>query len=84
MKVNSSHYTQWMSGEFNYTKVPLRIIIEDIERWFGVTINNYSAYHDEEITMFAKKKDINDVMDVLEKILNINFINEGGGIYDIE
>lgn len=37
-KVDAAHTLNWLHGELDYDRVPLNIIINDIEKWYGVKI----------------------------------------------
>ena len=83
--VNVDSYTQWINGNFNYYNYNLKYVLADLEKWYNIKFDNVDSLVDKNVTFFTvKEPSVDKVLDMIEKITKIEFINEGGGRYSID
>ena len=80
---NTEQTISWIDGLFNFTAVPLREVIHEIERQYGVQII-YSAPKTLTYTgFFSRDYEIEDVLKVVCKPFNLKFTKKKGNIYEV-
>lgn len=81
--VDVESYVAWTQESFMYNGVALSKVIEDIENWYGVTINIGNL--DCEIDLYVDRSaTIEKVFKLMEIATNKKFINNGGKNYSIK
>lgn len=85
--VNSSQAIGWINNSFQHINSEVTQIIEDIENWYGITIND--QFHKLSKTQkmdlcIGRNASADKVISLLEEALNLVIINEGGGNYSIK
>lgn len=81
---NVSRYIQWLENNFNYVDVPLKDVINDISRWYGVDFKTIGKISDLKITLFSSRDcQLEDIFDFIEMLTDVKFVKEGGNLYGI-
>lgn len=79
--INASQELSWTAGELSYDLVPLEIIFEDLEQWYGVKIDVHnSKFRNKKITTSFKDLPVNQVLDMLSAITGFNYTIKGNQI----
>lgn len=81
--VDVEGYVAWTNDNFMYNGVSLLKVVEDIENWYGVTIN--TSGFDCNIDLYVSRDaTIQKVLKLIEIATNKKMINEGGKNYSIK
>lgn len=79
-------YVAWMNNEFNYEQVPLDYFLKKIAVWYGVQFK-YDKAKLETIKFYVStKRDVplSDLILLIEKSTNLNFIRESDKVFIIK
>lgn len=83
-KVDTDSYTAWKNNTFFYNNQPFDRVIEDIQRWYGVTINYPEDIKTKFLTANVKKyNDINELFNFLEVVVSMTIVREGRRTYSL-
>lgn len=83
-KVDTDSYTAWTNNTFFYNNQPFGRVIEDIQRWYGVTISYPKELEQQPLTANIKKyDDINELFKFLEVVAGKTIIREERRIYSL-
>lgn len=82
--VNAEDYIKWKENEFSYVRRSLLAVLSDIERWYNVDFDIRCDISTENVTLLMNRElSINDALELIELIVDVKFIKEGGNHYSI-
>jgi ferric-dicitrate binding protein FerR (iron transport regulator) len=84
LNVDAKLATQWTSGKFLFTQVPLRKVLAEIGRQYNVTINNTENLNDLYTGSFSKEPNVETVLDLISATFNISYTKSDSGVYTIQ
>lgn len=84
--VNPYDYIQWKNGVFSYNNKSLDDILTDLGLWYKVKfdIDEEIDIENKVLSFYSPKEELHDILEIIELISNIRFINKGGGEYIVE
>jgi ferric-dicitrate binding protein FerR (iron transport regulator) len=84
LNVDAKLATQWTTGKFLFTQVPLRKVLAEIGRQYNVTINNTENLNDLYTGSFSKEPNVETVLDLISATFNISYTKSDSGVYTIQ
>lgn len=76
--VDAAHTLNWLQGELDYERVPLSIIISDIEKWYGVKIQvEQPALLNQKVIFSFKDQSLSRVLSLLSKSADFSYEIKG-------
>jgi ferric-dicitrate binding protein FerR (iron transport regulator) len=84
LNVDAKLATQWTTGKFLFTQVPLRKVLAEIGRQYNVTINNTENLNDLYTGSFSKEPNVETVLDLISATFNISYTKSNLGVYTIQ
>jgi ferric-dicitrate binding protein FerR (iron transport regulator) len=84
LNVDAKLATQWTSGKFLFTQVPLRKVLAEIGRQYNVTIDNTENLNDLYTGSFSKEPNVETVLDLISATFNISYTKSNSGVYTIQ
>ncbi|MBC8320524.1 MAG: FecR family protein [Bacteroidetes bacterium] len=80
---NASGTVDWMDDMFNFTSVPLSIVIDEIEQQYNVTITSNTELDYFYTGHFSKNKSVEEVLNLLCKPFGLTFVKKSKSNYHI-
>ncbi len=80
---NARNATDWMEKMFNFTSVPLRDVIREIEYFYNVTITTNAELDYYYTGFFSKQKPVEEVLNLLCKPFGLTFVKKSENNYEI-
>lgn len=84
LNVDAKLATQWTTGKFLFTQVPLRKVLAEIGRQYNVTIDNTENLNDLYTGSFSKEPNVETVLDLISATFNISYTKSDSGVYTIQ
>jgi ferric-dicitrate binding protein FerR (iron transport regulator) len=84
LNVDAKLATQWTTGKFLFTQVPLRKVLAEIGRQYNVTIDNTENLNDLYTCSFSKEPNVETVLDLISATFNISYTKSDSGVYTIQ
>lgn len=84
-RVNPDSHLGWMDNKFTFKGQPFERVLYEISTWYGITINGLENPDHIIITMVQDKScNLSYILDFISDIANVEFINEGKGVYHVK
>jgi transmembrane sensor len=75
---NVDDYLSWLDREDYFRDVPLQEVFNQLERWYDVDIQlSDESYASNQVTIFIKKKPIEEILDVIALMNNLQYKQNG-------
>ena len=75
---NIDDYLSWRDREVYFKDVPLQEVFNQLERWYDVDIQlSDESYASNQVTIFIKKKPIEEILDVIALMNNLQYKQDG-------
>lgn len=75
----------WKEGYFKFTNQPIKIILEELTRWYAIEAIDYQTDNNERFTASIKRsRSLNEVLGKIEKVSSLKFKIEEGRVIVIE
>ena len=86
VEIVSSNYIGWIDGYFRYVNVEFYKLMRDLSLWYNIDIEyDENNFINKEISLsISRDLPLKKIINVIEDILDVKFINEGGNKYVIE
>lgn len=83
--VDTTIYVAWLSGDFRCEQEKLSILLDQLSMWYGIEfIYNNNAIKETEVSInISNGTSIENILKVLEEMLQVQFIREGGSKYSV-
>jgi len=80
----STPSARWIGNTFTFTSMPLKDVLNEIERQYGVDINIEEGLDIIYSGNFTKEDSVEDVLDLVCRSLGIKFAKTSGNTYQVE
>ena len=80
---DAGHHTDWIEKMFDFTSVPLREVISEIEYFYNVTITTDTDLDYYYTGFFSKQKPVEEVLNLLCKPFGLTFVKKSEKNYEI-
>ena len=72
----------WKNNRFFFSGTPLKEVIDEIERQYGVTINIQTKLYNRNFAgNFPKKYNVEEVLDFVCKTMQVNFVKQSENVF---
>lgn len=84
-EIHTINHISWVDGDFHYRNTSLSNIVEDIAKWYGVSLSSNIDLTVINISFYAKRSQrIDTIFKLIEQVTDVKFIKEREGKYSIE
>ena len=80
---NATYATDWMEKMFDFTSVPLRDVIDEIEYFYNITITSSAEFDYYYTGFFSKQKPVEEALNLLCKPFGLTFVKKSENNYEI-
>lgn len=84
-EINVSDYLSWTENLFLYNERTLEAVLSDFEAWYGVKFNLHEEIASRSMTFrMSRKTELKEMLSLLEKAAEVQFIQKNTTEYDVE
>jgi hypothetical protein len=81
--VNLDNTSSWLAGKFSFTAQPLRLVLNEIERQYGVRINFQSENEYLYTGFFSREIPVSEVLELVCKPFGLTFAKRSEKTYEV-
>ncbi|MFC1555668.1 FecR family protein [candidate division KSB1 bacterium] len=76
--VNSSSYTTWINREITFHNVKLLEVTEQIERWYGLSIEfEQASYLELKVSVNIRNRPVDEILNLIEVLTDLEYEQDG-------
>ena len=80
--VDPSEYLSWMTGDFTYSDRSMFELLDDVSRFYNITIEKDATLEDQLVTInLSRKLGHKQLIEILESALGLEFTSTGNKTY---
>ena len=83
MEGNPEETIRWMNGMFSFVAQPLRLVLDEIERQYGIIIEFDAADSYQYTGYFSRETPLEEALELVCKPFGLNFARKSGMIFEV-